>query len=58
MVLSGKLVGGHFYKLYSKILNFYRYPANPIARFIQQTPTVRSPVYIFQLPLPQNELYL
>lgn len=57
MMLSGKLVGGHLCKLYSKILNFYRsFPSHPIARLVHQTPSVRSPVYIF--PFPQNKLYL
>jgi len=56
MTLSGKLVGGYLCKLYSKILNFYRFPSHPIARLVQQMPSVRSPVYIF--PFPQNELYL
>lgn len=57
MVLSGKLVGGYLYSgIHSGILNFYRFPSHPIARLVQQMPSVRSPVYIF--PFPQNELYL
>lgn len=58
MTLSGKLVGGYLYSgIHSGILNFYRsFPSHPIARLVHQTPSVRSPVYIF--PFPQNKLYL